>query len=75
MKNTILRALLIGILILLNQSPVFGAETPEQTVPLAVIPIDRYDFEPVPEGNEVIHDYIVLNKGTAPLAIEKVKTG
>jgi hypothetical protein len=29
----------------------------------------------VPEGSEVLHDYVIRNKGTALLIIEKIKTG
>jgi hypothetical protein len=34
-----------------------------------------FEFEPVAEGVEVTHDYLVRNTGTEPLDIEKVKTG
>ncbi len=42
--------------------------------PLAFLPDARYQFEPVVEGQEVVHDFIVLNKGSAPLEIQTVKT-
>ncbi|MCP4681347.1 MAG: DUF1573 domain-containing protein [Desulfobacterales bacterium] len=44
-------------------------------VPSAFLPADKYEFEPVLEGTETLHDYIIQNKGTAPLKIERVKTG
>ena len=43
--------------------------------PLAVITEQTYEFVPVVEGSLVTHDFIIQNKGTAPLVIEKVKTG
>jgi len=43
--------------------------------PLAVIPEQTYEFVSVLEGSLVTHDFILQNKGTAPLVIEKVKTG
>ena len=43
-------------------------------VPLAHLPALRYEFTPVMEGQEVTHDFIVQNKGSAPLEIQKVKT-
>lgn len=42
--------------------------------PLAVLPSAIYRFDPVVEGQEVAHVFIVQNKGSAPLKIERVKT-
>jgi hypothetical protein len=42
--------------------------------PLAHLPALRYEFEPVMEGREVTHDFIVQNKGSATLEIQKVRT-
>ena len=44
-------------------------------VPAAVLPARSYEFKPVLEGDEVRHDFIIQNKGTAPLFISRVKTG
>jgi hypothetical protein len=35
----------------------------------------RHAFAPVPEGAEVSHDFIIRNRGTAALEIQKVETG
>jgi hypothetical protein len=43
-------------------------------LPIAHLPALRYTFEPVLEGRQVTHDFVVLNKGSAPLEIQKVKT-
>jgi len=43
-------------------------------LPLAFLPADRYQFDTVVEGQEVAHDFMVENKGSAPLKIQKVKT-
>ncbi|MBW1643388.1 MAG: DUF1573 domain-containing protein [Deltaproteobacteria bacterium] len=43
--------------------------------PLAVIQDQTYEFASVVEGSLVTHDFIIQNKGTAPLVIKKVKTG
>ena len=43
-------------------------------LPLAHLPALRYEFEPVLEGRQVTHDFIVQNKGSAMLEIQKVKT-
>ena len=42
--------------------------------PLAVVPAPAHQFEPVAEGQEVAHAFIVQNKGSAPLEINRVKT-
>ena len=43
-------------------------------LPLAHLPALRYEFAPVMEGRKVVHDFVVQNKGSAPLEIQKVKT-
>ncbi len=53
----------------------YGSEDGVQKYPSIYMPSGIYEFKPVLEGDEVIHDYIVQNKGTAPLKIEKVKSG
>lgn len=60
-----------------------GAETPEKTeveeesngVPIAVAPEPSFEFETAVEGSEVLHDFVILNKGDDILKIEKVRTG
>ncbi|SLM30384.1 exported hypothetical protein [Desulfamplus magnetovallimortis] len=48
----------------------------EQTqAPVVFFPDSGYTFEKVVEGVEITHDFVVINKGTAPLHIQKVKTG
>lgn len=42
---------------------------------LAVFPVKNYKFEPVVDGVQVRYDFVVQNKGTAPLHITKVRTG
>jgi hypothetical protein len=54
-----------------NRAPVVLA-TLEQ--PLAVLPAAVYRFDPVVEGQEVAHAFVVQNKGSAPLEIHRVKT-
>ena len=43
-------------------------------LPIAHVPALRYEFAPVMEGREVMHDFVVQNRGSAPLEIQKVKT-
>jgi len=49
-----------------------GQETPGS--PVAYFPEKNYIFKPVVDGTEIIHDYIVQNKGSATLLVKKVKT-
>ena len=80
----------IGVLILLSLlisagSPVF-AETGHENAqsatsgtatghPIAVIEDNQLEFDPVLDGAEVVHTFVVENTGTAPLIIDKIKTG
>jgi hypothetical protein len=51
------------------------ADIQTEGVPLAVIPETVYEFPTVIDGQEVIHDFIIQNQGTAVLKVERVKTG
>jgi hypothetical protein len=42
--------------------------------PVTVVPEWRYDFDPVVEGSAVMHDFVIQNKGSAPLNVLEVKT-
>ena len=75
MKHFTRIILLVCILAAFTQTTVFSAPEPRVESPSAVVPEPRYEFAPVPEGSEVLHDYVIQNKGTAPLIIEKIKTG
>ena len=46
----------------------------ESQVPLAVLPARSHVFEPVPDVVEIRHDFIIQNKGHAPLKISRVQT-
>ena len=61
--------------ILLSFSSSFGIESASGTGPSAFFREDRYAFEPVLEGSEVKHDFIVENRGSADLVIDKVQSG
>ena len=50
-------------------------ENTEDGFPKLSVPERNYQFESVPAGQTVSHDFIVYNKGTAPLHITRVKTG
>ncbi|MBI5588912.1 MAG: hypothetical protein HY881_00370 [Deltaproteobacteria bacterium] len=39
------------------------------------VPEMKFNFQPVVEGTEVVHDFVILNKGTDELSVTNVKTG
>lgn len=72
-KNLFFFFLLFFLILNLNGS--IKAEDNINTYPSAWLPVDNYEFDTVVEGAEIDHYFIIQNKGTAPLNIEKVKTG
>jgi hypothetical protein len=52
-----------------------GAEvTADENLSYA-LPEKQYTFQPVVEGTEVVHDFVIQNKGTEELTVLNVKTG
>lgn len=51
------------------------AEDTVDGVPELFIPEKSYQFENVPAGQTITHDFVVFNKGSALLHITRVKTG
>lgn len=49
--------------------------TPALQGPQAVFAQTMYKFEPLFEGDDVTHDFIVENRGDAPLVIKNIKPG
>jgi hypothetical protein len=43
--------------------------------PAIHVPEPQHEFEAVPEGVEVRHDFMIRNRGGADLEIQKVETG
>jgi hypothetical protein len=43
--------------------------------PAIFFPEKVFEFQPVVDGVKVVHDFVVMNKGTTPLLIENVRTG
>ena len=41
----------------------------------AFLPVTNWEFDPVVDGKSVMHEFVIQNKGNAPLNISKVKTG
>lgn len=75
--NRLTKLCAIPVLLLLMGVAVYGSESlPAKTgAPVALLEERSFTFTPVPEGTEVVHDFTIKNKGSAPLQIEQVKTG
>jgi hypothetical protein len=60
----------------MSLAPGFGlaAETPAKA-PQAFLPESVYEFQPVLEGTQVVHEFVLKNRGEAPLNILQVKSG
>jgi hypothetical protein len=43
--------------------------------PSVFFPESHYEFSPVLEDTTVVHEFVIQNKGNAPLNVERVKTG
>jgi len=64
-----------AILFALVPFSVFGQSIDNPGTPSLYVPEPLFQFESVVSGQQVTHDYIVQNKGTAELEITRVKTG
>lgn len=65
-------AILIFTLVLFTNA---FAEKPEEKIkPEAYFPEQTFTFDRVLEGSQVIHDFVIKNKGNGPLAVERVKS-
>ncbi len=52
-----------------------GAMARDDGAPSAFFPQTRYEFAPVLDGEKVVHEFVIQNKGTRPLNVQRVKTG
>jgi hypothetical protein len=70
-----LRIILLLTCLSLSPGFVFAGTVDSKTGPKAVLAETVFEFEPVFEGTQVAHDFILYNKGDEPLRILKVKSG
>ena len=49
--------------------------TDNKSAPSIFFPENTYKFKNAVEGKELVHSFMVKNKGDAPLLIQKVRTG
>lgn len=75
MRPKIFAVVFVTFCIILFGTGTFGFAEQALQAPSAYIPNNRYTFAPVLDGTEITHDFVIQNKGDAPLVIEKVRTG
>ncbi len=74
MKTKLFFSIIISFCLLFFVAYALGADLDVSNTPSAYLSNPHYVFEPVVDGTSIIHDFVLQNKGTAPLIIEKVKT-
>ena len=74
-RITIILILLFIFLTLLPVTSFSSDANNGEEYPSAFLPSDKYTFETVLEGVMVTHDFIIENRGVAPLNILRVKPG
>ena len=73
MKFKTLAVLSIALFLTLFAAVSFG--TQDQPNPSVFFPETSYEFSAVLDGAKVVHEFVIQNKGTAILKVERVKTG
>ncbi len=68
------KSLCIFVLFALVTVNIVLAESQSVNSPSVLVVKNVFEFNSVLEGTEVMHDFILQNKGTAPLEIQNVKT-
>lgn len=76
MRKTIAALIRIGACLCIMGGTALS-ETVDKPVPgpVAVTPETVYKFEAVPEGKEILHDFLVRNGGSEELIIQNIKAG
>ena len=73
MRSILIVFILVGVL--LSAACCWSAEGGPQTGPQAYLPETVFEFQPVVEGTEIVHEFILQNRGDAPLEILKLESG
>lgn len=72
LKKYLGSAILIFMLFFFTNA--FAEKPEEKTKSEAYFPEQTFTFDRTLEGSQVIHDFVIKNKGNGPLAVERVKT-
>ena len=65
----------LSVALFLTLFAAVGFGTQDQPNPSAFFPQTSYEFSAVLDGAKVVHEFVIQNKGTATLKVERVKTG
>lgn len=66
--------IVIATCMLFSAAGSFGAGQKDSKSPSVYFPARYYTFKQVVDGTEIVHDFILQNKGDATLEISKVTT-
>jgi len=69
------KSTLVAVFLLISLLMIFAGHALADQKPEAFLSEQAFSFEPAWEGDTVSHDFILKNKGTAPLEILKIDTG
>ena len=72
-KSALLPACLLLVFSLFSVRSFAEEETGQ--APSLVFPAPKYEFEEVLEGDEVLHDFVIRNRGATVLEVLRVKPG
>ena len=70
MRHGIFAAVTLALALLAS-----GAVAQDDGSPMAFFPQTQYEFAPVLDGDKVVHEFVIQNKGTRTLNVQRVKTG
>ncbi|MGB9499547.1 MAG: hypothetical protein ACKVE4_07305 [Dissulfuribacterales bacterium] len=68
-------SVLVQVVIVISAMGFLTVVNADESAPLALVEGVSYDFGTVLEGSNVLHDFVIKNKGDADLEIVKVKSG
>ncbi len=69
------RKFFILIVLCIICCPHFVSAGDRDAGPEAWLPETVYEFQPVAEGSEVVHEFVLHNRGNAELSVLKLKSG
>jgi hypothetical protein len=73
MRIKLISVLVIALLMLVSWYGLYVAKIEPSALPHIYVPQENVEFQPVIDGEEVQHDFLVLNKGASPLDLIQVK--
>ena len=73
MKCKTFAVLSVALFLTLFVTVCFGAQ--DEPNPTAFFPETSYEFSAVLDGAKVVHEFVIQNKGTTTLKVDRVKTG